>query len=112
MSRPRQSLSPELMCYELTPQDIEDLPSQLLMDENFVSAWRLYLEMRSRILKKPLSNYGARLALRKLVQHSDHADPVAVLNLSLERNYQGIFFTDESVQRRAEQGQRKSGLVL
>ena len=54
-------------------------------------AWNGFLEMRKKI-KKPLTERGVALALKKLGQLRDEGhDPSAVLDQSVMSNYQGLF---------------------
>ena len=63
-----------------------DLPDWLLPE-----VWNAYLEMRKKI-KKPLTEYGKKLALRELesLLHQ-HQSPTAVLEQSILWCHQGLF---------------------
>lgn len=55
------------------------------------AAWKAFEEMRKKI-KKPLTSYAADLIVKKLVEfHAKGHDPTEVLNLSVERSWQGVF---------------------
>jgi hypothetical protein len=107
------NISPELMPYELTQQEIEQIPEQLLTVPEFVQTWTLWVEYRKSILHKPMTNYGARLSLNKLVKYIKQADPVQVINKSLENNWQGLFAENIfSYNQNGQEQKSKTGLVL
>lgn len=107
---PRQPLSSANLPYELDTDQIENIPSPLLMHEQFVATWRIWVEYRARVIKKPYTVYGANLALRDLVKHLEHADPVEVINKSLQNRWQGLFA--DKVFSYEGREQKRSGVIL
>lgn len=76
---------------------ISDLPSWVPPE-----AWAEFLKMR-KLLKKPLSEYGQKLALKTLnnLRLAGH-DPQAVLDYAIENSNQGLFAPRGAVPQRQQ----------
>lgn len=75
----------------IIPKPKSKAPSVEIPDWVPSEAWNGFLEMRKKI-KKPLTDRGVALALKKLGQLRDEGhDPSAVLDQSVMSNYQGLF---------------------
>lgn len=112
---PTQPLPPELGDYELDWDAIQAIPERLMQKPDFYEAWELWVAHRAIKQKNPLSKRAARQQLANLAKHCDHADPVEVIDRSMNAKnggWTGLF--PESVQSyQGSQGSsRVAGLSL
>ena len=96
---PMDGTQTESINQEIKPRDITPIvpkpnskaPAVVIPEWVPSEAWNGFLEMRKKI-KKPLTDRGVALALKKLGQLRDEGhDPSAVLDQSVMSNYQGLF---------------------
>jgi hypothetical protein len=82
------------MPYQLTQEQIEAIPEQLLVVPEFVEIWKLWIEHREKIVRAPITNLGAKKQLNLLLKHVSHANPVEVILRSMDSiNKHGKYWT-------------------
>jgi hypothetical protein len=96
----------EMSAKTTTKATAEPLPDWLPLE-----AWAEYLAMRKKV-KKPMTEYAQKLALRKLLEFKDQGQSVeAVLEQSIFHSWQGLFAVHPDPQLMARVG-RPAGPAL
>lgn len=84
------------------PKDLKPTPLKSQMFE-ICKAWKAFIEMR-KFIRKPLTNYAMDLTCKTLEKlHREGHDPIAVLNKSVEHNWQGVFPLKDDEPSKADQ---------
>ena len=104
---PQSDLPLDLRDYEISAENNEKIPAQLLAVPEFIDLWEEWILFRAKVLRNPVTVRAARNQLKSLLEHISHANPVKVIELSIDRRYTGLF-----PQNINEEQEQKSGLVL
>lgn len=90
------------------PRSYDEQITEYTQNEELQNALKAFVQMRS-FIKKPLTEYGLKLLLKKLsTLGQTDAEKIAIVNRSVEHNWQGFFgVKEESSYQKPKQPEKK-----